>query len=648
MRDIPVGNGSLLVTFDDKYQIRDVYYPHVGQENHTEGFPFRFGVWADGEFSWVFEDEWRRELCYLPETLVTNVKLTNETVGLQIVSNDTVASHENIFLRRVRVSNSLDKSREVRVFLHHDFRISENKIGDTAFYDPEALALVHYKKDRYFLINTEPHFDNFATGRKAFRDMEGTWRDAEDGDLRGGAITEGSVDSTVQVNLSLEPNATREFYYWICTGKSLAEVSNLNNHVRNETPENFLKYTENYWRAWVNKNDTDFADLAAEIVDLYKRSLLVVRTQIDNDGAILAANDSDVAERATDHYSYLWTRDGALVAYALDLAGYPFLTRKFFEFCEKIVHREGYFLQKYNPDGTVASGWHAAWDIWAKKQLVPIQEDETALVIWALWEHYELNRDIEFVRRLYRPLILRCADFMVNFRHETMNLPKPSWNLWEDRRGIHAFTVATVIGGLRAAAKFARLFGETERAEIYDKTADEFTGGALKHLYSEQEGRFLRALEFNGDEHFHVDMALGASMFALFYFGAFSATDEKVQATMRAVEEKLWVKTKIGGAARFENDGYMRVSEEVTGNPWFICTLWLADFYIASAKTVDDLGKARCILEWVTMRALPSGVLAEQVNPLDGSHVSVSPLTWSHSTYVATVVNYLKKLSELK
>ena len=71
MRDIPVGNGSLLVTFDDKYQIRDVYFPHVGQENHTEGFPFRFGVWADGEFSWVSEDAWRRELKYLPETLVT-------------------------------------------------------------------------------------------------------------------------------------------------------------------------------------------------------------------------------------------------------------------------------------------------------------------------------------------------------------------------------------------------------------------------------------------------------------------------------------------------------------------------------------------------------------------------------------------------
>ena len=648
MRDIPVGNGSLLVTFDDKYQIRDVYFPHVGQENHSEGYPFRFGVWADGDFSWIFADDWKRKLSYISETLVTDVKLTNEKLGLEIISNDTVASHENIFLRRVRVSNLRDSRREVRVFLHHDFRISENKIGDTAFYEPEALALVHYKKDRYFLVNTEPHFDNFATGRKAFRDQEGTWRDAEDGNLRGGAITEGSVDSTIQINLTIEPQDTEEFYYWICAGKSLSEVSELNRHIKTQTPGQFLKYTENYWRAWVNKNDTDFADLSPEVIELFKRSLLVIRTQIDNDGAILAANDSDVTARATDHYSYLWTRDGALVAYALDLAGYPFLTRKFFEFCGKIVHREGYFLQKYNADGTVASGWHAAWDIWAKKQLVPIQEDETALVIWALWEHYDKFRDIEFVRRLYRPLIIKCADFMTNFRHDTMDLPKPSWNLWEDRRGMHTFTVSAVIGGLRAAANFARLFGELERAKSYEKTADEFVEGMTKHLYSKEAGRFLRALEFNGDENFTVDMAVGASCFALFYFGAFSATEEKVQKTMKAVEKQLWINTEIGGVARFEHDGYMRVSNDVTGNPWFICTLWLADYRIAVAKKKEDLKGALEILEWTAKRALPSGVLAEQVNPFDGSPVSVAPLTWSHSTFVATVMGYLKKLREFE
>ena len=72
MRDIPVGNGSLLVNFDDKYQIRDIYFPHVGQENHSEGFPFRFGIWVDGTFSWIFADEWTRTLRYVDNAPVTD------------------------------------------------------------------------------------------------------------------------------------------------------------------------------------------------------------------------------------------------------------------------------------------------------------------------------------------------------------------------------------------------------------------------------------------------------------------------------------------------------------------------------------------------------------------------------------------------
>ncbi|HEY8559325.1 MAG TPA: glycoside hydrolase family 15 protein [Pyrinomonadaceae bacterium] len=647
MRDIPVGNGSLLVTFDDKYQIRDVYFPHVGQENHTEGFPFRFGVWADGDFSWIFEDGWRRELKYVRETLVTDVKLTNEEMGLQITSNDTVASHENIFLRRVRVSNLLDKKREIRVFLHHDFRIYENKVGDTAFFDPESLALIHYKKHRFFLVNTEPQFDNFSTGRKAFRDQEGTWRDAEDGALAGGAKTEGSVDSTIQLSFELEGQDTFEFFYWICAGTSHEEVKRLNHHVLEERPHRLLDYTENYWRAWVNKNETDFMELAPEIVELYKRSLLVVQTQIDRDGAILAANDSDVTIRATDHYSYLWTRDGAFVANALDVAGYRHLPRKFFQFCGEIVHEKGYFLQKYNADGTIASGWHTAWDKYAGKPQVPIQEDETALVVWALWQHYDKYRDIEFAHLLYRKLVTKCADFMVEFRHEETGLPAPSWNLWEDRRGIHTFTCASVVGGLRAAANFARLFAETERAETYERAAAEITEAMRGHLYSRKLGRFIRALQFHGDEHYEADTTIDASLFGAFYLGAFPADDAMVRTTMRAIEKNLWIPTEIGGVMRFENDSYMRFSGDAPSNAWFICTLWLADYRIAVAKKKEDLKGALEILEWTCKRALPSGVLAEQVDPLTGEHASVSPLTWSHSTFVATVVNYLRKLREL-
>jgi GH15 family glucan-1,4-alpha-glucosidase len=139
-------------------------------------------------------------------------------------------------------------------------------------------------------------------------------------------------------------------------------------------------------------------------------------------------------------------------------------------------------------------------------------------------------------------------------------------------------------------------------------------------------------------------------MYAIWAMGLLSPDDARVAATMEAIKRELWIKTGVGGIARYENDYYHQVSNDVKnvpGNPWFICTLWLADYYIAKAKSIDDLQKARPILDWVAGHALDSGVLAEQVHPETNAPLSVSPLTWSHATLVATVTAYQTKLDQM-
>lgn len=125
----------------------------------------------------------------------------------------------------------------------------------------------------------------------------------------------------------------------------------------------------------------------------------------------------------------------------------------------------------------------------------------------------------------------------------------------------------------------------------------------------------------------------------------------KIAATMQAVRDRLWVKTDVGGVARYENDYYHQVSqdiENVPGNLWFICTLWLAQWYIAMAQTKDDLKPALDILNWAADHALPSGVMAEQVHPYTNAPLSVSPLTWSHATFVITVLEYMARPAVMK
>ena len=632
MRDLPVGNGSLLVNFDDKYQLRDIYFPHVGQENHTKGFPSRLGVWVAGEFSWTADEDWSRELRYVPNSTVTNVLLVSRKLNLEIRCHDTVAQDVNVFLRHFKV-NDLVGERDIRVFLHHDFRIYETKKGDTAFYDPETGAMVHYKRDRYFLVNSTPPFAEFSTGRKAFKHSEGTWRDAEDGRLSNSAITEGSVDSTIAIRM----NGSGEFYCWIAAGRSYVDVCEINKKVTDNTPGSYFVAAETHSKELLERSRADLTQLPEAVGDMYRRSLLILPTQIDKNGAIIAATDHDVTIRATDTYAYLWPRDGAFVANSLDLAGMNAESRSFFDLCSRILDNRGYFLQKYNPDGTPGSGWHSSWDHWRQKRLVPVQEDETALVLWALWEHYSINADAEFAERMYSTLVTRAADFLLEFRDENTGLPLPSWNLWEDRRGVHTFTCSTVVAGLRAAARFAALFEDQEREAKYAAAATRMVEAMAEQLYSPSLNRFIRSLEADADDRLTPDPMVDASLFATFYFGCFAADDPRVIGTMHAIEDKLLNRNEFWGVARFENDGYMRESEGHPGNSWFICTLWLAEWYIATRQ----LDKALKVLEWVPTRALASGVLAEQFDPVTGQPLSVSPLTWSHSTYITTVHNYL-------
>jgi len=73
----------------------------------------------------------------------------------------------------------------------------------------------------------------------------------------------------------------------------------------------------------------------------------------------------------------------------------------------------------------------------------------------------------------------------------------------------------------------------------------------------------------------------------------------------------------------------------VTGNWWIISSLWLAQYYLETDKPEE----AQKITAWVRDHATSTGVLSEQLSPIDESSVSVAPLTWSHAEYVATLLD---------
>jgi len=85
------------------------------------------------------------------------------------------------------------------------------------------------------------------------------------------------------------------------------------------------------------------------------------------------------------------------------------------------------------------------------------------------------------------------------------------------------------------------------------------------------------------------------------------------------------------------------VSTGVTGNPWFVSTIWLARWHIARATSIEELNEGLEILEWAADHSLASGMLSEQLDPYTGVPVSASPLIWSHAEFIMAVSEYLDK-----
>jgi GH15 family glucan-1,4-alpha-glucosidase len=644
-RDLPIGNGSLLVAFDAQYRLADFYFPHVGMENQAAA-KFRFGVFADGTLSSTDDVPWQRTLDYLRDTLVTDVQLQNDALGLRLRCYDAVDPDRRIYVRKIVARNLENRARDVKLFFHHDFALYGSGIGDTAFFDPSTHGIIHFKSKRFILINCDPGVHEYACARSALTGAPGTWQDAEDGELAMTAIAQGAVESAIAVPLHLESSGSATLFYWICAGRTYDEVRALHEDVRTRTAARVLAQTGSHWYTWVNKPDRDLSDLPDEITELYRRSLLVIATQCDAEGGVMAANDSDIQWGHNDHYSYVWTRDASLVCDAMDRAGFPEITRRFLLFAKELIREEGFFLHKYNPDGSPAPLWHP-WVADGELQL-PIQLDETALVIWLVARHYERTRDLDLLRAVYPRLVVAAADFLVRYRDPERGLPLPAFDLWEERKGTFTFTCATVVAGLQAAADLANLFNEQERRAIYAKAASEVRDAMKKHFWMEEESRLARGFAADGSLDTTVD---ASSAFGAFYFGAFPPASGMVEGTMRAVRERLWVQTETGGIARYENDDYHRISSEparVPGNPWILCTLWLAEHRIATAGSVAELQSALDLVRWARAKATASLILPEQVDPYDGQPLSVAPLTWSHAQVVSVVHAYLDALRKLR
>jgi GH15 family glucan-1,4-alpha-glucosidase len=639
-RPVVLGNGEMHVGINSYGLVHDFYFPYVGLENHAAGRLTRHhvGVWVDGAISWLDHGDWEFHFRYPHRALIGHTIAKNERLGVLLEFDDVVDAHISAFMRNIHVVNLRAQPREIRLFMHQAFIIGDSRSNtDTAQYLPDTNAILHYRGRRAFIISGESNgraFDQYSVGLFGIEDHEGTWRDADDGELSMSAVEHGRVDSVLRFKLQIDAHSSQRVHYWIAAGTSTREALYVHKQVKADGLSKRLHSTAAWWHEWLAPALRVAEKIDEDYRDSFLRSVMVIKSQIDKRGAVMASTDTAMLNYSRDAYAYCWPRDGAYALWPLIRMGYVDEPYRFFEFCRRGLHPGGFLMHKYRADGAIGSSWHPYVHP-DNTTAPPIQEDETALVLFTFSQFYHMHPEPRILGEFYHTMVVPMADFMANYIDPVTGLPRASYNLWEEVYLTTTYTTAVVYAALQAAADLAEVANDPDKAVMWRSRADDIAAAAQKHLYSSEEKMLRRGLLVQDGQIAYDTTIDVSSVFGAFMYGLFPVDSEELTASVATLSRVFELDKGAIGLPRYQNDNYRRASPDITGNWWPIATLWMAQYYLEA----NQPDKALRIVDWVRSHSLETNIFSEQINPLNDEPLSVAPLTWSHAEYVATLLD---------
>ena len=170
----------------------------------------------------------------------------------------------------------------------------------------------------------------------------------------------------------------------------------------------------------------------------------------------------------------------------------------FFDFCAASFIANGYFLQKYNPDGTVASGWHAAWDVHAKTasscRSRKTKRRSSSGLCGSITTNIATSNSLH---RLYRQLVVQVRRFYGRISRRANRAAAAELEpVGRPPRNSHIYLLRRSSPGCGRRQISPSFLPKNDKAAEYETAADEIVAAMREHLYSDELGRFLRSLHF--------------------------------------------------------------------------------------------------------------------------------------------------------
>ena len=651
LNDAIVGNKNIRATFSKRGELLRAYYPNVDFKQFIDFFHVGVKI-NDSAIIYLHDDiNNRYDQYYSENTNILNTEIENTYFNLNIRQTDFACLKENMLVKKYTIVNSNKVDLNLRFLIRSKLLSDQNNMVSGKAIDN---GIIQYNHD--FSICT---FANKEISGHRINDVENYIREAvlEDKDYIGM-----SSDSAISYDLGiLKPGDQIEFnvFIFIQNNKETKIVEDLEEKIEKLKKTDVKKeynQVRRFWLSYLNKHDglklntSENKDIGKKILDIYNRTILLFPLlQNEETGGVSATAEIDENREKSGRYSYCWPRDAVFITKAYDYLNMTKETEKFYNsFCKKTQSKNGMWEQRFYTDGTLAPCWG-------------YQIDETAGVIYGIYEHYKVTKDTKFIENSFKMcenavhFLIKYLENIFNEKEENDLVKKEieekikeegrekdkiykhaSYDLWEMNEGVHLYSISSIYGALNAMLEIYELVKpkyENNRLKLeqiskntqkINKEIENIKKYVEENLYDENTKVLKRNLNDN-----KMDVSI---MGAVYPFNLITPKDKKINNTVEKIN--LTLRTYTGGYLRFEQDSYMEGK-----NPWPVASLWMALYYLE----IGNKKMAKEIFDFVTNSSSELGFLAEQVDNSKMKPAWIIGLGWSHAMYIITLAKMLKK-----
>ncbi len=221
---------------------------------------------------------------------------------------------------------------------------------------------------------------------------------------------------------------------------------------------------------------------------------------------------------------------------------------------------------------------------------------------------------------------------------------EPSFDIWEEERGVHYYTRSVAAAALASGAAWSEAVGADAAARECRAEA-RTAAGSLEEFWSPEEGCYRSRLPGAGVSAAKaLDISVILAALHAAGEGPHPAHVPRLQATLARLEALFDAAYPINhgrGSGRGPAMGRYAGDAYYSGGAYYFSTLGAAEFcYRAAAGRLDSsswIDRGEAFLETVRAYTPPDGAMSEQFDQRSGAQSSARELAWSYASFISCI-----------